>query len=314
MRRLRAVKVAPRVAACEEWDMVLDRVPPLLVAAFSTVLGGTSFVASRYAVTEGDPAEIAFLRYGLAAILFFAAARWTGGRWPKIARADLAPNLALGVAMFGGFTWLFTAATQYIPAARAALIVAAMPVIALAFAWALGRERATWTKAAACALAAVGVAVALGDKATGGPEAWKGDAYMILAALIGGAHTVVSSVYVRRYTPLPLVAIQSLAGVAALAAVLAVKGGDAFALAYSSSGWIAIAWLAVPGGFLSFYFWFKALERIPASRVALCIALNPLSAALGGALVLGEAVGPLLLVGFVFVAAAIALVARGAEK
>ena len=92
------------------------------------------------------------------------------------------------------------------------------------------------------------------------------------------------------------------------------SGGDAFALAYSSSGWIAIAWLAVPGGFLSFYFWFKALERIPASRVALCIALNPLSAALGGALVLGEAVGPLLLVGFVFVAAAIALVARGAEK
>jgi drug/metabolite transporter (DMT)-like permease len=173
--------------------MVLDRVPPLLVAAFSTVLGGTSFVASRYAVTEGDPAEIAFLRYGLAAILFFAAARWTGGRWPKIARADLAPNLALGVAMFGGFTWLFTAATQYIPAARAALIVAAMPVIALAFAWALGRERATWTKAAACALAAIGVAVALGDKATGGPEAWKGDAYMILAALVGGAHTVVST-------------------------------------------------------------------------------------------------------------------------
>jgi drug/metabolite transporter (DMT)-like permease len=292
--------------------MVFDRVPPLLLAAFSTVLGGTSFVASRYAVTEGDPAEIAFLRYGFAAVLFFAAARWTGGRWPKIARADMAPNLALGIAMFGGFTWLFTAATQYIPAARAALIVSAMPVIALAFAWALGRERATWTKAAACALAAAGVAVALGDKATGGPEAWKGDAYMILAALIGGAHTVLSSIYVRRYTPLPLIAVQSIAGVAALAAVLAAQGGGA--LAYSPVGWTAIAWLAVPGGFLSFYFWFKALERIPASRVALCVALNPLSAALGGALVLGETVGPALLAGLVFVAAAIALAARGAEK
>ncbi|MFM7343947.1 MAG: DMT family transporter [Tagaea sp.] len=293
---------------------MFDRFPPLLLAAFSTVLGGTSFVASRYAVTEGDPTEIAFLRYGFAAVIFFAVAFGASGRWPKIARADLAPNLALGVVMFGGFTWLFVAATQYIPAARAALIVAAMPVTALGFAWALGRERATWQKAAACALAAAGVAVALGDKATGGPEAWKGDAFMVLAALIGGAHTVLSAVYVRRYTPLPTIAIQCLAGVAALAVALAAQGGGAFALAYSPSGWLAIAWLAIPGGFLSFYFWFKALERIPASRVALCIALNPLSAALGGALVLGEAVGPLLLVGFAFVAAAIALAARSAEK
>lgn len=293
---------------------MFDRVPPLLVAAASTVLGGTAFVASRYAVTEGDPAEIAFLRYGFAAILFFAAAYWTGGRRLKIARADLAPNLALGVVMFGGFTWLFTAATQYIPAARAALILAAMPVTALVFAWMLGRERATWPKAFACALAIAGVAVALGDKATGGPEAWKGDAFMIFAVLIGGAHAVLSAVYVRRYTPLPLVSIQCVAGVAALAAVLAAQGGGALALAYSPSGWMAIAWLAIPGGFLSFYLWFKALERIPASRVALCVTLNPLSAALGGALVLGEAVGPLLLVGFAFVAAAIALAARGAER
>ncbi|MCM0021479.1 MAG: DMT family transporter, partial [Tagaea sp.] len=74
------------------------------------------------------------------------------------------------------------------------------------------------------------------------------------------------------------------------------------------------AWLAIPGGFLSFYLWFKALERIPASRVALCVTLNPLAAALGGALVLGEAAGPLLFVGFAFVAAAIALAARAAEK
>lgn len=289
---------------------MFDRFPPLLLAAFSTVLGGTSFVASRYAVTEGDPTEVAFLRYGFAAILFFAAVHGANGRWPKIARGDLAPNLVLGAAMFGGFTWLFTAATQYIPAARAALIVAAMPVTALAFAWALGRERATWPKAIACALAAAGVAVALGDKATGGPDAWKGDAFMVLAALVGGTHTVLSADYVRRYTPLPLIAIQALAGVAALAVALAAQGAGAFALAYSPSGWLAIAWLAIPGGFLSFYFWFKALERIPASRVALCVTLNPLSAALGGALVLGEAVGPLLLVGFVCVTAAIALASR----
>lgn len=279
----------------------------------STILGGTSFVASRYAVTEGDPAEIAFLRYGLATVLFFAAAYGASGRWPRLARADLAPNLALGAVMFGGFTWLFTAATQYIPAARAALIVAAMPIVALALAWALGRERATWPKAIACALAFAGVVVALGDKATGGPEAWKGDAFMVFAALIGGAHTVLSAAYVRRYTPLPLIAIQATAGVAALAAVLAVKGASAFVLAYSPSGWAAIAWLAVPGGFLSFYFWFKALERIPASRVALCIALNPLSAALGGAVVLGEAVGPALLAGFVLIVAAIGLASRSTE-
>lgn len=290
---------------------MLDRVSPTLLAAVSAVLGGTSFVASRYAVTEGDPAEITFVRYGVACLLFALATYAATGRVPRVARADLAPTLALGVAMFAGFGWLFTAATQYIPAARAALIMAAMPVAALVFAWALGRERPTWHKALACALGAAGVAVALGDKATGGPEASKGDAFMILAALIGGAHTVLSADYVRRYTPLPLIAIQCLAGTAALGVALVVSGEFKDLATYSARGWAALAWLAIPGGFLSFYLWFRALERIPASRVALCVTLNPLVAALGGALVLGEAVGPALLAGFALIAAAIALSTRG---
>ena len=199
--------------------MSFHRVSPILLAAVAAMLGGTSFVASRLAVSEGDPAEIAFLRYAGACALLFAAAYSATGRWPRVARADMAPTLALGVLMFAVFGWLFTAATQYIPAARAALIVAAMPMTALAVAWALGRERATPAKAIACVLAVAGVAVALGDKATAGPDSWRGDAYMILAALIGGAHTVLSADYVRRYSPVPQIAFQSLAGSAALGLV-----------------------------------------------------------------------------------------------
>ncbi|MFN8759507.1 MAG: DMT family transporter [Tagaea sp.] len=294
---------------------MLDRVPPILVAALASVLGGTSFVASRYVVAEGDPAAIAFLRYAVAGALFALGAYLSTGRRPAVSRADLAPTLALGVMMFAGFGWLFTAATQYIPAARAALIVAAMPVTALLLALALGRERATWTKAIACALAIGGVAVALGDKATGGPDAWRGDLFMILAAIVGGAHTVLSADYVRRYAPQPLIAIQCLAGASALALVLIVSGDHAGPWGYTPGGWAALFWLAVPGGYLSFYLWFRALERIPASRVALCVTLNPLAAALGGALILDETVGVRLLLGFAFVAGAIALAgrARGAS-
>jgi drug/metabolite transporter (DMT)-like permease len=289
---------------------MLARFPPILTAVIASLLGGSSFVASRIIVAEGDPTAIAFLRYAGTGALIALAAYATTRRMPRVTRADLMPTLALGVLMFACFGWLFTAATAYIPAARAALIVAAMPVAALALAWALGRERMTWTKALACALAAVGVAVALGDKATGGPEAWKGDAFMILAALIGGAHTVLSAGYVRRYTALPLIAVQSLAGAAALGVALAASGDFSGLSGYSPGGWTSLVWLVVPGGFMSYLLWFHALGRLPASRVALCVTLNPLAAALGGALILDESVGARLLIGFVFVASAIALASR----
>jgi drug/metabolite transporter (DMT)-like permease len=283
----------------------------LLVAISSSILGGTAFVASRYAVAESDPMTVAFLRaVGAGAAFAFCAWGLPGRRPARFARADLLPIFLLGVLMFAVFGWLFATGTRYIPAARAALILSLMPVIALALAAVTGMERLSATKIAACVLAAFGVAVALGDRAAGGPEAWKGDLVMLLGACIGASHTVISARYLRRYKPMPLTAVQYLAGLAALGAALLVRGDFSGFGNFSPAGWFAIFWMALPAGFLAYFLWFYALTRIPASRVTLCVTLNPIAAAACGALILGEAVDWRLGAGLACIAGAILLAGR----
>ncbi len=283
----------------------------LLIAVSSSILGGTAFVASRYAVAESDPVTVAFLRAAGAGTAFAICAWGLPGRRPaRFARGDLLPIFLLGVLMFAVFGWLFATGTRYIPAARAALILSLMPIIALALAAATGMERLNATKVAACVLAAFGVAVALGDRAAGGPEAWKGDLVMLLGAFIGAAHTVVSARYLRRYKPMPLTALQYLSGLAALSAVLLVRGDFSGFGEFSPSAWFAIFWMALPAGFLAYFLWFYALTRIPASRVTLCVTLNPIAAAACGALVLDETVDWRLGAGLACIAGAIAIASR----
>lgn len=64
----------------------------------------------------------------------------------------------------------------------------------------------------------------------------------------------------------------------------------------------------VLGGAVSFFLWIWALEHTAPSRVALAVTLNPVSAAVLGALVLDEPVTWRLLVGLVGIVAALVLV------
>ena len=59
-------------------------------------------------------------------------------------------------------------------------------------------------------------------------------------------------------------------------------------LNFNFIGWLTIAFLVIPGGALMMMFWMKALELIKPIHVSICLAFNPLSAALLGVLILNE--------------------------
>jgi drug/metabolite transporter (DMT)-like permease len=58
-------------------------------------------------------------------------------------------------------------------------------------------------------------------------------------------------------------------------------------------------------GALGFYLWVFALERATPTRVANTITVSPIAAALLGAVLLGEPIGPSLVIGVVAVGAGI---------
>ncbi len=281
---------------------------PTLAAVLACVLGGAAIVATRVAVAEAEPLAVAVLRYAGAGIVMIAIA--LAMRRPRV-RATLAewwPVIGLGVLQFGLFGWLFTASLQYVPSARAALVLAIMPILTLALSALMGRERLTLPKFFGAMIAFGGVMLALGDRAlTTGAEAWKGDLLMFCAALVASVYNVLTGLYVRRFPPVTMTAVQLPVGAAALLVALALAGDIAHLVSFSFGGWIAIVFLATIGGAISFYSWIWALERISPSRVAVTVSLNPVAAALLGALVLNEPLTARLLLGLVGVVAGIAL-------
>jgi drug/metabolite transporter (DMT)-like permease len=281
---------------------------PTLAAALACILGGTAIVASRVAVAEAEPLAVAVLRYAIAGVIMVAIALTIRRQRIRATRREWWPVLALGALQFGLFGWLFTASVVYVPAARAALVLATMPILTLALSALMGRERLTRAKLVGAALAFGGVMLALGDRTlTTGSEAWKGDLLMFGAALICSTYNVLTGLYVRRFPAVAMTAVQLPVGAAALFVALVLAGDVSHLVSFSVDGWIAVVFLATVGGAASFYSWIWALERISPSRVAVTISLNPVSAAILGALVLGEPLTARLMIGLVGVVAGIAL-------
>ena len=279
----------------------------MLVAILACVLGGAAIVATRVAVAEAHPLAVAVLRYaGAGAVMFLIMLMVGRGR--RVPTAQLWPILALGGLQFGLFGWLFTASIQYVPAARAALVLATMPIWTLAMATVLGRERLTVSKALGSILAFGGVVVALGDRElSAGADVWKGDLLMFAAAFVSSIYNVLTGLYTRHLPAVTMSAIQLPAGALALFVALLITGDVGQLVAFDARGWIAVALVATIGGAASFYTWIWALERISPSRVAVTVTLNPVAAALLGALVLNEPVTTRLLLGLIGVVAGIAL-------
>jgi drug/metabolite transporter (DMT)-like permease len=291
-------------------EKLLARLPPVVGASLATAFGGTAVIATRYVVGETDAVALAFLRH-LGCGLLVAALAWASlGRRARIARADLWPITLLALLQFAVYGWLFTASLAYAPAARAALVMTSMPLATLVLAAAVGRERFTVAKVAACVLATAGVAIALGDGAGGGDEVWKGDALMAAAVVVGAIYATAAGPYLRRSPSLAVAAYSILLGAAALFVAVAWRGDFAHLVSFSPTGWLAVLWLAGPAGVLPFYLWVWAFERTTPARVTITIALNPITAGILGALVLGEPVSWRLLAGLVLIVAGIALAFR----
>src|SRR5438552_16830267 len=157
---------------------------------------------------------------------------------------------------------------------------------------AFGHERLSATRAVGVLLTIAGVGLALGEKTLRGgddPHGWLGEAAVFGAALSGAACSVLYRPYVRRYPTVPVSALAMLASVAFLAVLAAGEGFFAGWPHFTDGGWAAVVFIGVGSG-VGYFLWLWALGNAPATQVTVFLALSPLTAALLGALFLGEAI------------------------
>ncbi|WP_205964760.1 DMT family transporter [Ramlibacter agri] len=260
----------------------------MLAAAGSGVLVGAAIVATRFAVAEVPPLTLALLRYaiGFVCLLPFALAPLRGVR---LQRGDLLAMAALGIGQFALLIAFLNWGLLHIGAAQAALIFSLFPLLTLLLGALLGREEVTPQLAIGVLLSIAGVAVSLWPKLQGGHGGgWWGELAVLASAAIGAACSVLYRPYLQRYPTLPVSAFAMLASVLFLAVAALGEHWPQRVMHLSGTAWAVVAFVGLSSG-LGYFWWLYALKRESPTRVTVFLALNPVTAAVLGALLLGEA-------------------------
>jgi drug/metabolite transporter (DMT)-like permease len=276
----------------------------VLAAVLSSALGGIAGGTTRFVIGATDPVTLGVFRFGTGFLILLPIALASGRRWPK-GRDWIAASL-LGILFFFAFSVLFNLAYSLTTAARGALALSTMPVMTMLVAAVFGAERLSLRKSMGVAIAMGGVALALASGLGDAPAgAWRGELVMLIATLCMSLYNVWSRPFMARADPLTFLT----AGMGAAAACLLVWailiGGFSVVRDFGAAQWLAVAYLGVLGSAVIFFLWVYALSHTTPTKAAVSITVNPIFAALVGALVIGEPVGIDLIIGLVAVFAGI---------
>ncbi|MEO3781077.1 EamA family transporter [Micromonospora sp. B11E3] len=262
----------------------------LLATAVAPAAWGTTYLVTSELLPPDRPLWSGAIRALPAGLLLLALTRQcpNGGWWWRAA--------LLGALNIGAFFPLLFLAAYRLPGGTAAVLGAAQPLLVAGLTVLVLRERPRPPALLAAAAAPLGVALVVLRPGAGL------DPVGVAAGLAGAAAMAAGLVLTRRWgRP---------AGVGILAATswqLTAGGLMITPLALALEGpppapdgpaLLGYAWLGLAGTAVAYALWFRGAARLPLTQVSVLGALSPLTAAVLGWLVLGQALGPAQLAGF----------------
>lgn len=265
----------------------LSRPLDALLAAAAPAIWGSTYIVTSELLPPGYPLTDAVLRALPAGLLLMLVTRKLP---PRAWLGRLAVLGALNFALF--WSALFVSAYR-LPGGVAATLSAVQPLLVLLLAHAALATPLTPRALAAATVGIGGVALLVL-----GPEA-ELDAIGVAAALAGAFSMAGGVVLTRKWQP-PVSALTFTAwqltagGLLLLPVALALEPALPPPSVANLAGFL---WLGLFGAALTYFFWFRGIERLGPAAVTGFTFLSPLTAVLLGWLILGEALSPLQLLG-----------------
>jgi drug/metabolite transporter (DMT)-like permease len=244
-----------------------------MVAA--TLLWGATFVVIRDSLHAIGPLALVFGRFVAAGLLLAVLA---APRWRSITRASLAGGVLAGLCFTGGFLFQAIGLTRA-SAGSSAFLTCAGTLFAAFYAWPLLGQRPSAVLLQGVLLALLGAALlSVGAWGVGGFQFGAGEAWTLAGAAIFGLQIVVLARTAPHADGRVLAAVQALT----VAAVLSPFAGGAAArfAALAAEDWWRVAYLVAAGSVAAPLLQIFAQRRLPAGRVALLFALEPVFALL----------------------------------
>jgi len=258
-----------------------------LTLVFLTMIWGTTFIATRIALTEISPLMLLGIRFtiGFLAlfILFFPRMR-------RITRMDVRAGIVLGLLFFVGNV-LQTTGLKYTTAGVSGFITALSVVMVPPIALVVLKEKPRAGAIVGVILAIIGLAfLTLGDSLSAGI----GELLTVGCAIAFAFHIVYVTKYGALTEPTVMVAVQL--GLSAVAA-FAMAGLTGTVATPSPAALKAGIYLGLAATAFAFVVQVYAQRLTTATRAALIYTMEPVFAALFAYLIAGEVIGPRGLVG-----------------
>ena len=242
------------------------------------VIWGINFVVVKYATHVFNPVAFTGLRVGTAAVFLLAVA-FARGRF-TLPRRDVIGLLLLGVIGNGLYQLFFVHGVARTRAGNAALIVAAAPAFIALFARVRGLERVRRLTLVGIALSVLGVGLVIAGSArpANGEVTLLGSTLVFFGVLCWSVYTIMLQPYTKRIDVIRLSAITMVGGAVPLliASTPALIATDWSVV--GRGGWLALFYSSIISMGVAYFFWYRGLRVLGATRTAVYANLQPIIA------------------------------------
>ena len=268
----------------------MDKKAFLKYLAALLLFGLNGIVASHIALNSY---EIVFLRTCIGSILLLGLFLLGKGKFhTKVYKKDTLFIVLSGMAM--GTSWMFLyEAYQQIGVSMASLLYYCGPVIVMILSPIIFKEKLTMPKVCGFLVVLVGIVLVNGTAAESGGNTW---------GLICGAMSAVMYFFMvtlnkqaKNITGMENSVIQLVVSFLTVAVFVGFK--QRFIIHVPGEAWVWILILGVVNTGIGCYLYFSPLAKLLVQTVAVCGYLEPLSAVVFAALLLGETMTPVQIIG-----------------
>jgi drug/metabolite transporter (DMT)-like permease len=274
------------------------------------VIFGGATAATRLVGRDLPPFSLAVLRFGLAGGVLLLALALLAPQRLVVTRRDWPLFLGLGLG-FAAFGLCFNLGLRLTEASRGGLLLATSPFWTALLSRLAGWERLAPRQLAGLCATLAGIGVVVAERGlhwqTGG-RGLLGDLILLLGVLIGTVTMLYTKLAYRRYAPLTVTTYTMLIASALLFLAALPEGLPAAVRGLNGTQLALVLYLALPAGALAYSVAMAALRHLTPTEAMVYVNLNPLTATIIGAALLGERLTPPFLVGFAVVLAGTALV------
>jgi drug/metabolite transporter (DMT)-like permease len=280
----------------------MNRLIGIILVGISAASFGTFAILGRYAYADGmDAPTVLFLRFSLATLVLcpiVTVRREALPRGPTLVRL-----VGMGAIGYVGQAMAYLTALKYASSGLVALLLYLYPIFVALLSAIVLREKITQPTAQALALALIGLGL------TVGPEGGQllGILLAIAAAMIYSVYILVGTQVLRQVSPLMSSTI-IFGSAAAVSGLLMLAGGPHWPA--SRAGWANIGVIVIIATVVPVVTFLGGLERIGPTNAALLSTLEPAVTVVLAALLLGERLQPLSLLGGSLILLAVVLLTR----